>query len=98
MKGGDGMLIKDAGVVALLLAVMLCLPAGGSVAAAYGPGYVFGVVTQKFTSGHDGGEWQIAVNGSPYEVPVMFWLSVNVGDAVRYTGTDWQVVKRSARE
>ena len=76
-----------------IVLVLLSLHLAGA-AAGYGPGYVFGTVTQKFTPGHDGGEYEIAVEGSPYEVPIMFWRSVQVGDTVRYTGTEWQVVKR----
>ena len=85
-----------AGAIALvvLLAVSLRAP---EPAAGYGPGYVAGIVTQKFTGGHDGGEYEVAVNGAPYEVPMTFWLSVQVGDVVRYTGIEWQIVKKLGR-
>lgn len=76
-----------------IVVVLLSLRVAGATAG-YGPGYVFGTVTQKFTGGHDGGEYEVAVDGAPYEVPMTFWLSVQVGDTVRYTGAEWQVVKR----
>lgn len=72
----------------MLLALVLPPLFAAGVAAGYGPGYVFGTVTQKFTGGRDGGEYEIAVNGTPYEVSMTFWLSVQVGDAVRCTGTE----------
>lgn len=83
-----------AATVAVVVVVLLSLHVADATVG-FGAGYVYGTVTQKFTGGHDGGDYELAVDGAPYEVPIMFWLSVQVGDTVRYTGTEWQVVKRS---
>lgn len=88
------MRVRAAGLPALVFVVALSMLAA-DVTVGCSQGYVSGVVTQKFTGGHDGGAYEIAVDGSPYEVPMSFWLTVHVGDAVRYTGTEWQIVKRS---
>jgi hypothetical protein len=85
-----------AGALALVVLVAVSLRAS-EPAAGYGPGSVAGIVTQKFTGGHDGGEYEVAVNGAPYEVPMTVWLSVQVGDVVRYTGIEWQIVKKFGR-
>ena len=55
----------------------------------FGP-TVQGEVTQKFTP--DKGNYYIAVNGEPYEVPLNLYDHVDVGTVVQYDGTDWTVV------
>jgi hypothetical protein len=56
-----------------------------------GQGYVHGAVTQKYTSSQ--GTYLIAVNGTPYEVPVDFYNQVRLGDMVRYNGKEWSIDK-----
>jgi hypothetical protein len=64
-----------------------------------GHGYVYGPVTQKFRHGGDDGEtFLIAVSGTPYEVPQAFWTRVELGDTVKYTGKQWQLVKTAKGE
>lgn len=58
-----------------------------------GQGYVYGPVTQKFRTGGDTESWNIAVNGTPYNVPLEFYTRVEVGDTVKYTGSHWEIVK-----
>lgn len=58
-----------------------------------GQGYVYGPVTQKFRTGGDTESWQIAVNGTPYEVPQEFYNQVNLGDTVKFAGKRWEIVK-----
>lgn len=78
---------------ALLFVLVLSLFAA-DFSVGCGQGYVYGPVTQKFTRGGDGGDtWIIAVDGKPYEVPQGFYLKVALGDTVKYTGKQWQLVK-----
>ncbi len=64
-----------------------------------GQGYVYGPVTQKFTRGGDSGDtWLIAVSGTPYEVPLGFYTKVELGDTVKYTGKQWQIIKTARGE
>jgi len=88
------MRIRTAGLWAWIFLMTLSLLAA-DVGAGWSQGYVSGVVTQKFTGGHDGDNYEIAVDGSPYDVPMTFWLSVQVGDTVKYAGRIWQIVRRS---
>ncbi len=61
-----------------------------------GQGYVLGPVTQKYRSGGDAEGYIIAVNGSPYNVPIGFYDRVNLGDTVKYTGSRWEIVKTAS--
>lgn len=61
-----------------------------------GQGYVYGPVTQKFTSGADNDGYTIAVSGTPYTVPLEFYERVNVGDTVKYTGARWEIIKTAS--
>jgi hypothetical protein len=88
------MRIRTGGLSAWIFLMALMLLAA-DVTVGCRQAYVSGIVTQKFAGGHDGGEYEIAIDGSPHDVPMTFWLSVQVGDRVRYTGTEWQIVGRS---
>lgn len=61
-----------------------------------GQGYVYGPVTQKFTSGADNDAYTIAVSGTPYSVPLDFYDRVNVGDTVKFAGSRWEIVKTAS--
>jgi hypothetical protein len=61
-----------------------------------GSGYVYGPVTQKYRSGGDSETWNIAVDGTPYTVPLEFYNRVNLGDTVKFTGNQWQIVKTAS--
>ena len=61
-----------------------------------GQGYVLGPVTQKYRSGSDASGYTIAVNGTPYDVPIDFYNRVNLGDTVKYTGSHWEIVKTAS--
>lgn len=52
---------------------------------------VAGVVTQKFTV-NDDASYIIAVDGTPYEVPLEVYLGAQVGSVVRFDGSHWSVV------
>ena len=77
--------------VLLFVAVLSMFAADFSVGC--GQGYVNGPVTQKFRGSGDAGNFSIAVNGTPYDVPQNFWYAVNVGDTVKFTGKQWEIVK-----
>ena len=49
-----------------------------------------GEVTQKFTP--EMGTYRIAVNGTPYEVPLGFYNRVDQGTIVKFDGSNWIVV------
>jgi hypothetical protein len=61
-----------------------------------GQGYVYGPVTQKFRTGGDAESWSIAVNGTPYTVPLEFYTQVQIGDTVKYAGSRWEIVKTAS--
>jgi hypothetical protein len=61
-----------------------------------GQGYVYGPVTQKFHTGGDSEAWNIAVNGTPYTVPLEFYDRVHLGDTVKFAGSHWEIVKTAS--
>ncbi len=61
-----------------------------------GSGYVYGPVTQKYRTGADGQDWTIAVNGTPYTVPLEFYNRINLGDTVKFAGSHWEIVKTAS--
>lgn len=71
----------------LMVGAMLPLAASSGLAADRA---VDGSVTQKFVNRGDE-SFQIAVNGTPYEVPREFYLVVHVGDIVHFDGTKWTI-------
>ena len=79
-------------LVALALGVASFIPAGVALAAD-----VHGVVTQKFVSGGDSGEYRIAVDGTPYVVPLGFYVTVSIGETVNFDGTNWTIAGRGAK-
>lgn len=81
--------IKTLVFVALLAALAADLSVG------CGQGYVYGPVTQKFTSGEGVDQTQLAVNGDPYLVPYSFYQQVRIGDIVKFDGKEWTIVKRA---
>ncbi len=60
-----------------------------------GQAYVYGPVSQKLRAAADTGDWLITVNGETYDVPLVFYNEVNVGDTVKFDGRNWTVVKRA---
>ena len=78
-------------IQALLFVLMLSALAA-DVSVGCGQGYVYGPVTQKFSSSGDRGAL-IAVNGQTFEVPDGFWQQVQVGDTVRYSHGQWEIVR-----
>ena len=60
-----------------------------------GQGYVYGPVSQKFTHNTDDVDARIAINNTPYNVPLTFYGQVQVGDTVKYDGRSWSIVKRA---
>ena len=79
--------------VLALLIVGAILALAPSLALASTP-VVDGSVTQKFvaTDDEDDGTHVIAVDGSMYPVPLVFYLTVNVGDIVHFDGENWVVM------
>jgi len=78
-------------IQALLFVLMLSALAA-DVSVGCGQGYVNGTVTQKFSSSGERGAL-IAVNGQSFEVPEGFWQQVQVGDTVRYSHGQWEIVR-----
>ena len=52
---------------------------------------VQGEVTQKFTPQRQG-QYTIAVNGQPYEIPLGLYDRVDVGTVVQFDGTNWTII------
>jgi hypothetical protein len=75
----------------LMVGAMLTLATSAGLAA--GPA-VDGSVTQKFTYKGDDSYFRIAVNGTPYDVPLEFYRTVQVGDTVHFDGTNWTITSR----
>ena len=76
-----------------LLLVGMILAFTTSAGLAYGP-TVDGQVTQKFTYSGVESFARIAVEGTPYDVPQEFYLSVQVGYKVHFDGTNWTITSR----
>jgi hypothetical protein len=74
-----------------LLAVAVILAFTTSAALAMGPS-VDGAVSQKFTYSGEG-TTLIAVDGTPYAVPLDFYLRVQLGDTVHFDGVNWTIVE-----
>ncbi|HLW59793.1 MAG TPA: hypothetical protein VKV57_07680 [bacterium] len=81
------------GTVRVLLFVLVLSLFAADYTVGCGQGYVYGPVTQKFRNGQDSGDFVLAVNGEAYSVPQGFWNSVGLGDTVRFTGREWEIVK-----
>jgi hypothetical protein len=75
----------------LMVGTMLTLAPSAGLGA--GPA-VDGSVTQKFVSRGDDASVRIAVDGTPYEVPLGFYRVVQVGDIVHFDGTTWTITSR----
>jgi len=56
------------------------------------PRVVLGWVEEKY---QEGSEYVLVVDRVPYTVPYHFWVSVKVGDKVRYDGWKWEIVRRA---
>ncbi len=56
---------------------------------------IVGWVEEKFTARPSGSvEYVIVINTVWYEVPFNFWSRVEVGDLVKYDGTQWTIVRK----
>lgn len=71
----------------LIVGAILALTTSTGLASTPG---VDGSVTQKFSVSDDG-SYLIAVNGTPHEVPLDVYLTVNVGDTVHFDGANWTI-------
>jgi hypothetical protein len=69
---------------------MLSFAATGALAASPS---VVGEVTQVFTYSVNNGTPEIAINGTPYEVPLAFYLTVHVGNIVQFDGMNWTIAQ-----
>ena len=77
-----------------MLAFVLALSVfAADVTVGCGQGFVYGPVTQKYRTGPDSDTHVIAVNDTPYDVPQGFYNQVQIGDTVKFTGREWQIVK-----
>ena len=79
-------------IQALLFVLMLSALAADMSVGCGQQGYVYGAVTQKFSSSADRGRL-ISVNGQNFEVPEDFYTQVQVGDTVRFSHGHWEVVR-----
>jgi len=80
-------------LASLVVGAMLALAASAGLAA--GP-VVDGRVTQKFSSSGEELDFRIAVDGRPYDVPLGFYRSVQVGDMVHFDGLTWTITSRGS--
>lgn len=65
--------------------ILALLTMGATFTLAASPGMAFGPavhgsVTQKFTGGVGDGDYLVAVDGAPHDVPLNVYLAVQVGD------------------
>lgn len=78
--------------VLLFVAILSLLAADVSVGCG-AKAYVYGPVTQKFSTSIQE-DHLILVNGQSYSVPYDFFQRVQVGDTVRFNGSVWSIVSK----
>jgi hypothetical protein len=64
-----------------------------SAGLAFGPA-VHGSITQKFGGGVGDGDYLVAVDGTPHDVPLNVYLAVQVGDTLSFDGAHWTIAGR----
>ncbi len=87
-------MIRGQTVKAFFLVAILSVFAA-DISVGCGQGYVYGIVNQKISNQSGGPDRQLVINSETYDVPVSFYNVVQVGDAVRFTGGNWTIVKRA---
>jgi hypothetical protein len=58
---------------------------------------VIGWVDEKMTRLTETSPYLIVINQVEYGVPYEFWVTVNVGDLVKYQNGMWSIVRRGRR-
>jgi hypothetical protein len=74
----------------VLVGAVLSLAATGALAASP---RVDGEVTQVSTYSVTHGTPEIAIDGTPYAVPLAFYLQVHVGNIVQSDGSNWTIAQ-----
>jgi hypothetical protein len=88
--------------VVALLAVAQILPSCGDRTGSDEQGtpqqpQVIGWVDEKMTRLTETSPYLIVINQVEYGVPYEFWVTVNVGDLVKYQNGMWSIVRRGRR-
>jgi hypothetical protein len=85
-------MLKVLAVVALLAVAQLLPSCGGDGGSRPD---VVGFVSEKRRAQQEFFPYLIVINNLEYGVPYEFWLTVEVGDLVRFAGGEWRVVRRA---
>jgi hypothetical protein len=91
--------MKVLAVIVLLVLAQIIPSCGEREEAGTGDGQpqVIGWVDEKRTRITEVVPYLIVINQIEYGVPYEFWLSVNVGDLVKYQNGTWSIVRRGRR-
>jgi hypothetical protein len=88
--------MRDQAIRAIVFAAILALLAADFTVGCGKNAYVYGPVTQKYTTGANSDpDKMIEIGGQTYLVPPGFYTSVQVGDIVRFNGHTWSIVKKA---
>ncbi|MDR7554006.1 MAG: hypothetical protein QN157_00205 [Armatimonadota bacterium] len=88
--------------IVTLMAVAQILPSCGDRTGSDDQGtaqqpQVIGWVDEKMTRLTETSPYLIVINQVEYGVPYEFWVTVNVGDLVKYQNGTWSIVRRGRR-
>ncbi|MBI4277047.1 MAG: hypothetical protein HY660_01210 [Armatimonadetes bacterium] len=82
------------GVMLAVLLVTALAQAVPSCSEGDRPSVVGWIASKRIEGGDSGGTYVITINQADYEVPLRFWMIVNVGDLVKYDKGDWTIVRK----
>jgi hypothetical protein len=83
--------------VVLLLALAQLIPSCGDQGDEGSPprGQVIGWVDEKRQSRAEVLPYLLVINNLEYGVPYEFWMTVSIGDLVKYDGKTWTIVRKA---
>ena len=96
------MMVKVLAVVVLLAVAQIFPSCGGKPGssdepAVSGTAQVIGWVDEKRTRVYETIPWMVVINQLEYGVPYEFWLTVDIGDLVKFDGQKWSIVRKARR-
>lgn len=72
-------------------------PGSGGAPEVGGQAQVIGWVEEKRTRVYETFPYMVVINQMEYGVPYEFWLTVGVGDLVKFDGIKWTIVRKARR-
>ena len=95
-------MIKALAVVALLSVAQIIPSCGGGPGSGDDPSVrsaaqVIGWVDEKRTRVSETVPWLVVINHIEHGVPYEFWMTVDIGDLVKFEGGKWSIIRKARR-